>query len=301
MFKKFSNLTLLLVLAGLIGIYLIIQFTSGSSRSEGFRETLVEIDSARVSKIIISGKGNISEITKANNNWKIKIGDKEVPATLGSVKSAINALYDLKPTRLVSRSEDKWTEYQVDSAGTSVKIFEGDNNTLDLVIGRFNVQGRNAYSTYMRLADEPEIYAVNNFMPFSVSADPSNYRDNVLWRLKKDSITTINFDYPDSAFVLEKNQATWAVNGQPADSASIASYLSGLSFVSSRNFYDDTQNLATPSLSMRIATTQKNVKLEAYNVNDEWVFNSSENAESYFKDEALVTKLLKAQTVFSKE
>lgn len=297
--KNLSNVKLLLLLAVLIVVYLVVEWSRSGSRSDSYREVLVEIDTARVTRLMVSSPDKSSDIIKVENGWELTMADgRKVKATEGAVRSSLGSLLTIAPSRLVAKKQDKWKDYQVDSAGTVVEVYEGDKKTLDLVIGRFNVEGQNAYSTYVRLNGEEEVYSAKNFMAFSVSPDPASYRNSVLMRTTRDSIHQVTFNYPDSAFVLDKTAAGWLKNGEPADSTAVASFLGGLSFISSRQFFDDTDQLVTPAFSLTIESTDKAIDIKAYEVEGAWVFNSTENPESYFKDEVIVDKLLKSQRDF---
>lgn len=286
-------------MGGLLVVYLIVEWTGKTSRSTSYREVLVEIDTAKVTRLLVKAPDKVSDMSKVGEGWELALPTgKTVEATEGSVKSSLGSLLTIKPSRLVAKKQDKWKDYQVDSAGTVVEVYEGGEKTLDLIIGRFNMEGQNSYSTFVRLAGEDEVYSAKNFMAFSVSADPASYRNSVLMRSNKDSIQQVTFNYPDSAFVLTKEIGSWSKNGQPADSASVASFISGLSFVSSRQFFDDTDQLVTPAISVTIESTDSEVEVKAFEVNGEWILNSSENPESYFNDQTLVDKLLKPTSGF---
>lgn len=299
MLKNLSNLKLLLLLGGLIVVYLIVEWTNSSSRSTSYREVLVEIDTAKVTRLMVKAPDKKSDIAKVGASWELTLpSGKIVTATEGSVKSSLGALLSIKPSRLVAKKQDKWKDYQVDSAGTVVEVYQGEEKLLDMIIGRFNMEGQNSYSTYVRLAGEDEVYSAKNFMAFSVSADPASYRNSVLMRSNKDSIEQITFNYPDSAFVLTRESSGWSKNGQTADSTAVAGFLNGLSFISSRKFYDQTDQLVTPALSVTIESSDNEVEIKAFEVNGEWVLNSSENPESYFNDSAIVDKLLQPSSGF---
>lgn len=286
-------------MGGLLVVYLIVEWTGKTSRSTSYREVLVEIDTAKVTRLLVKAPDKVSDMGKVGEGWELALpSGKTVEATEGSVKSSLGSLLTIKPSRLVAKKQDKWKDYQVDSAGTVVEVYEGGEKTLDLIIGRFNMEGQNSYSTFVRLAGEDEVYSAKNFMAFSVSADPASYRNSVLMRSNKDSIQQVTFNYPDSAFVLTKEIGGWSKNGQLADSASVASFISDLSFVSSRQFFDDTDQLVTPAVSVTVESTDSEVEVKAFEVNGEWILNSSENPESYFNDQTLVDKLLKPSSGF---
>lgn len=315
MLKNISSVKMIGILAVLVLVYLGVQFFGGKSRSKSFKAELVEIDTAKVSKMVIESKGESLELLKENNAWKVSIGNgKYADAQKSDIKSTINSLLTIKPARVVAKNPEKWKDYQVDSAGTRIQIFEGSKTTLDLVIGRFGFDqqamqqqqqqqqqmmgGRNMpqFFSYVRLQDENEVYVADNFMGMSISADASEYRNKQLLSLTTDSIAEIQFNYPaDSGFVLSRVDSTWSIFGSPADSAATANLLSDIRNVNNSNFVDDVPStaLVSPTVSMIIKQNGKaDIMVKAFqHPIHKWIINSSENPMSYFADEELVNKL----------
>jgi hypothetical protein len=297
MLKKISSLHLLGILAALVLIYLGMEFFGGKTRSKSFREELVEIDTANVSKILIDSKGKVLELKKEQGAWKVGIDDgKFVRAQSSSIKNTLNSLEQIKPSRIVANNPSKWKEYQVDSAGTRVQVFEGKNTSLDLVIGRFGVQGQRSFFTYVRLYDENEIYAADNFMGISFGSEATDYRNQQILSITTDSLTEIRFNYPgDSAFALQKADSVWIIGSQPADSTSTADYLSDLRYVNSSDFVDDVPASALVSPTMSIMIRERNkpeitVKAFQHPVH-QWIINSSLNPDSYFASQKVFSEL----------
>jgi hypothetical protein len=254
-------------------------------------------------------------LLKENNAWKVSIGNgKYAEAQKSDVKSTINSLLTIKPSRVVAKKSEKWKDYQVDSAGTRVQIFEGSKSTLDLVIGSFGFDqqamqqmqqqqqqmmgGRNMpeFYSYVRLQNENEVYVADNFMGMSIGADASGYRNKQLLSLTTDSISEIQFNYPaDSGFVLSKIASTWSIFGSPTDSAATASLLSDIRNVNNTNFVDDVAStaLVSPTVSMNIKQNGKaDIMVKAFqHPIHKWIINSSENPISFFADEELSNKL----------
>ena len=248
---KLSNIKLIGVLVALIAVYGIVQLTGGKKKSKSLRSELVVIDTAKVSSITISSEKGEVALGKENGEWKLTLeSGKVIPAQESSVQGALGALLSIKPSRMATKNEKNWKDYQVDSTGTRVIVKEGTETTLDLVIGRFGVQGQRAYHTFVRLFEDKEVYAANNFMSFSVPAESSGYRDKVMARIKKDSLLNVTLSYPaDSSVQLSKIGDIWNANGAPADSASVAQYLSGLAYINGTTFVDDTENFKLPAIS----------------------------------------------------
>ncbi len=314
MLKNISSIKLIGILSALVLVYLGFEFFGGKSRSSSFKTEIVEIDTAKVSKLVIEANGEQLELIKENNAWKVSIGNgKYAGAQLSNIKSTINSLLSIKPTRIAAKNPEKWKDYQVDSAGTRVQVFEGSKNTLDLVIGRFGFDqkamqqaqqqqqmggrgGMPQFYTYVRLGNEEEVYVADNFMGMSFNTDAGGFRNKEVLSLTTDNITEIQFNYPaDSSFVLNKIDSVWSVFGSQADSTATATYLNDIRFMNNSNFVDDVppSALVSPTVSMNIKQTGKaDILVRAFqHPVHKWIVNSSANPESYFADEALVSKL----------
>lgn len=293
--KKLSNIKLIGVLAALFVIYFVIDFNGSRNKSKSLRTELITIDTAKVSKILVEAPGDKSvQLEKIQEEWELSLPNgKKVVASNSAVDNALYALLSIKPSRMATKSEAKWKDYQVDSAGTRVKVYEGGDNTLDLVIGRFGMEGQRAYHTFVRLYEDKEVYVAKDFMGFSVSSDPSAYRDQVMARIKKDSVASVTFNYPsDSSFRLERTGDAWQANGQFADSTAVAKYLGGLSYVSGKEFMDDEKQLIVPVMSAAIDLKDgQTILFDGYQHEGDWVFHSSVNESGYFKDEAVLDKV----------
>lgn len=313
MLKNISSIKLIGILSALILVYLGFEFFGGKSRSKSFKAEIVEIDTAKISKLVIEANGEQLELIKENDAWKVSIGDgKYAGAQKSNIKSTINSLLSIKPSRIAAKNPEKWKDYQVDSAGTRVKVFEGSKNTLDLVIGRFGFDqkamqqaqqqqmggrgGMPQFYTYVRLGNEEEVYVADNFMGMSINTDAGGFRNKEVLSLTTGNITEIQFNYPaDSSFVLNKIDSVWSVFGSQADSTATATYLNDIRFLNNSNFVDDVPPTAliSPTVSMNIKQKGKaDILVRAFqHPAHKWIVNSSANPDSYFADEELVSKL----------
>jgi len=290
--KKISNIKLIGVFMALAMLYFIVDFTGSRKKSKSLRTTLVEIDTASVTKLQILMPKDTLRLSKEGDTWKLKLDSKEIIASKGSVNNALAALITIKPSRMVTKSREKWKDYQVDSIGTRVMVFEGNDKTLDIVIGRFGMQGQRQYHTFVKLFDDNEVYVAENFMSFSVPKDAASYRDQILGKIKKDSLLSITFTYPsDSSFHLSRVDDAWQINGAVADSASVTKYVNGLSYISSRVFMDEEDQLTAPLITADFIMTNDQIKIEGYLHQEQWVFHSSANESGYFLDPAVLKKV----------
>ncbi len=296
---KLTTKNLLIILAIVIGVFAITQFTKRGGKSKSLRSELIAMDTSKVSKIEVIGSAGLVTLQKQNNTWNVSIGNgMSKPAKKTSVDAVLTALGTIKPGRLAAKKEEKWKDYSVDSTGTRVKVFEETDLTTDIVLGRFGVEGQRKFYTFVRLFEEQNVYVANDFMKMSVYENANDYRDNTLARITKDSISSINFSYPDSAFSLVKADR-WLINGQErTDSASVASYLSGLSFLTSKSFYDDDLNIAPTHEIAFSFTNQTDIVISGVLLPDGFVIKSSENAIEAFNDESLNNKVFKGLSAF---
>ena len=312
MFKKISNTTLGGILVVLSLVYASLVLLDNTGKSSSVRSTLVAIDTTSVSRILINKQGTETELVKDNGQWMAVLADgKKVETDHGKVMSSLDMLLQAKPSRIVSKSEKKWKDFQVDSTGTQVQVFEGDEKTLDIVLGRFGTkqkptQGgmpqqfqRNNFTffSFVRLSGENETYACDDFMGASLPATTSDYRDNSILNFSSaDSITAIRFNYPDAGFVLNNIAGDWQIDGEMVDSASIATYLGAIGNATSRNFVDDVELSLLGSPAFNITFESKElaspVELSFFpHPTHEWILHSSQNPKALFASPDLRGKI----------
>ena len=303
MFRSVKNIRLIAVLVILVVVYAGLKLFKNTGRSKSFREELVVIDTSKVDKILISKSGSSFEVSKENEQWKVTIpGNKKVDATASSVNNALSSLLRIKPDRIATKDPEKWVDYQVDSSGTRVQVFENNASKLDLILGRFGMHGQQQFHTFVRLFEDNEVYAANNFMGISFPTDPKGFRNSRFLQISSDSITQVTFNYPgDSAFILNKSMDQWYIGNNQADSAMTASFLSGLRYMNGSDFVDDVEPAAliNPTLSVLIQANgiPEDVKLEAYSHPlYGYILHSSYNPKAYFSDEGMLTKIFKSQS-----
>jgi len=293
--KKISNIKLIVIFGVLVTIYLAITFLGGSSRSKSFRDTLVDIDTARVTKIVITKGGQVTEMTKDEGSWQLPLSNgKKVTAVPKKVTGFLSSLITIKPSRVVTRDQSKWGEYQVDSTGVQIKVYEGSKKTLDIIIGRFGIKGQREFYSHVRLTEDNSTYIADGFMGISLSTDINSFRNNQVLKIITDSVTAVSFNYPDSSFQLTKSFAgNWEIANQYVDSASVAEFFRDVRYLNSSSYYDDLQEFMQPSHSVEFTLNGEVDQIfKAALVSDElWVLNSTLNPESYFSDSTLLRKV----------
>ena len=302
--KKISTLKLLGLLVFLLLVYAATEFFSSSGRSRSFREELVSIDTAAVSRIEITKESETISIIENDEGWKVSTnGGNEYQAQENRIKSTLSSLQTIKPARVASRNPEKWQEFQVDSTGTRVEVFEGGKKALDIMIGRFGMQGQQKFYSYVRLFDDDNVYVAENFMGFSVSTDEESYRIQTVSTFNRDSVNAIRFIYPaDSSFSVQKSlSGNWISESFTPDSTKTLQFINALSRLNSAKFDNETNITGINPVFSTIVEIpgRESIELSAIAKNDStYIITSSQNQEGRFEDISLFEKIFKPKSSF---
>lgn len=300
MSSKFNNKSLLIALAALLLLFIFVKFYQSVKTESTLKTNLVEVDTSKVTKVLIyptAEKRKEIAFTKEGNNWKVSDGKIITEIEKSRIVNLLRQILEIKSIGLTSRTKDKWVEYQVtDTTGTCIKVYEGGKKTLDLIVGKFTYQkSDNPYNrggvvgtSYVRLTNENEIYAVDGFLTFSFNQPFNNWRNQTLVKLNKADITKLDFKYQgDSSFVVSKQDKKWMINNQPIDSAKIESVLSDLSNKNATSFDDSFTPIGNQYCQLTIegnnmSTITVNAFLKGIN---QYVLNSSLNSKAWFESD----------------
>lgn len=270
MFHKLNIKTLIIILIVLAAVYLIIDMMGDKERS--FRSEIIEIDTASITSVLITIPKEQVEITLSrtgtSSDWVVVSEGNKYPADISVVKNILAQLNDIKAERIAATNKDKWDQFEVsDSTGTRVILKEGKKEVADIYVGKFSYtqppqgaqqnqyqQQRGKMTSFVRLSDEKEVYAVDGFLKMSYQNDVNSYRNKSLVNVNKNDISRLVFNYPGNQNLnLSKNNEQWLINGQMADSASMAGYLNKIYRLTSSNFVDpSTLKTSDATYSLRI-------------------------------------------------
>ena len=304
---KLNNKSLGIVFILLLIIVVILFFFESGKNERTFREELVNIDTSSVSQIIIHSKLGKTpvRIFRKGEDWNVELVNGSIARVPDQkISQMFQEMTAIKPKRLAARGEDKWNAYQVDSTGTRVEVFEGDDLTLDLVIGRFNYQQQpRNISTYVRLNNDTDVYEVDGFLSVTFNQNPDSYRDGTIIKGDSNNWTQLQFQYPaDSSFTLIKNNGKWFVDGVQTDSVKTANYLRTVSNLT-RNSFADTVEVKKDNPTYKLSITD--VNLEFIQVNgfvdeDGYTIISSQNPDTKFDGKTFGNTLFVGKNHFFK-
>jgi Domain of unknown function (DUF4340) len=290
MFKNISSKNLLIVFVILFAIAAFFIYYDSSHEVRTFKKDIVDIDTSAVTSISIYPKvTNHKEVRlyKEGNYWQVQIdNNKSVPAEESKVKNLLNALAGIKANSLAAQNESKWSEFKVDSSGTRVKVFEGNDNTLDIIIGKFSYQQR-SMASYVRIKGDKNVYEVNGFLEYSFNQKPNYFRNNTIVSDDFSNWKELTYTYPDSSFQMVKDTSGyWTINNTRTDSAKTVNFLRTLSHVTGTDFIDNPDpsllGKANYTLTIESTITGKPAAITVSALSDQLLIHSSQNPDSYF-------------------
>jgi hypothetical protein len=296
-------------LVGIFGILLILSIIalisnnsqSTLNRNRTFKSELTDFDTAKVTQIYIypKMKGEQIVLSKNGEDWKVTVGDKKYNADPNTIKGMINTLLNLRATRVAANNKSQWAQYEVtDSAASRVQLLAGKKTVVDLYLGKFSYQqpkNRNPYNyqqqgkmtSYVRLAGNKEVYAVEGLIAMSFNRQASDFRNRTIIRSNKETWNRLAFVGPDKTFDLVKQGNNWTVDGMIADSATVAKYLSSLAWLSNSNFVEESVMASDKplyTLSIEGENMPTPIKVNAFpaDTSNMYAISSSLNEGVYF-------------------
>ena len=257
MFSKMKTKWLVGIFSILLVLSVIALISSNSkstiSRNRTFKSELTDFDTTKVTQIYIYPKMKKEAIilSKSGEDWKVAVGDKKYNADPNSIRGMISTLLNLRATRLAANDKSQWAQYEVtDSAASRVQLIEGKKTVVDLYLGKFsyqqpknmnpyNYQQQGKMTSYVRLAGDKEVYAVEGLIAMSFNRQAGDFRNRTIIRSNKESWNRLAFTGPDKTFNLVKQGDKWIIDGMMADSATVVKYLSSLAWLSNSNFVEE--------------------------------------------------------------
>ncbi|MCC6383813.1 MAG: DUF4340 domain-containing protein [Bacteroidia bacterium] len=302
---KLNNQTLIilsLVLAGLIAWI----FLSEDRKSEStFQDVFAEIDTSAVKEIriypLVAQRKEI-RIFKTGKRWHVKNETQEALVDDQTVKSLFSIFAKIKSRSLAAASENQWEQFQVGDSTANRIIFITPEKSFDIMIGKFTFDNETHGATsYIRMKNQKEVYAVEGFLAFSVNQPFNSWRDKFLFKSDGSDLNKITFLYPaDSGFVLLKDSARWLINGQTVNNEK--AFINEISFLAGEHFAK-AKITAPPVYSVSFDNNNHDLTTihfyEADSINKFFV-TSTINPQTVFSDPdlALFKRLLKSRNYF---
>lgn len=146
-------------------------------------------------------------------------------------------------------------------------------------------------STYFRLNDDPETFALENGLPNTFSRPFNSWRNPEFLKLDKDQLKELEFnDVDGEAFVLRKVDSVWSIGESKADASKVSQYLNSLARQNSSQFVDGFSPKDNPLHTLTIRGQEMDeVVVRAYAMAEEnkFVVNSSQHPEVFVESDSV--------------
>ncbi len=290
MFNKLSIKSLGIVFGILLLIVVVFMIYDANHGERSFRKNLVAIDTSKVTQINIYPRSiNHREVKlyKDGSAWKVEI-NKNLSAKIpeNKIQDLFSNLLEIKPTGVAASGREFWKDYQVDTSGTEIKVYQGNDNVLDMIIGKFAFERPRTMLSYVRVNGDDNVYITDGFLSYTFNHDANYFRNNYVINSEYSDWNKLTFTYPaDSSFSLVKEKNKWYLNGKPADSAETANYLRGISQKTNSNFIDNPSESLLSRAECTLTIESSNARpiiISAYENPSQVVLNSSQNPGSFF-------------------
>lgn len=259
-----SRNRLTIIFLTLLAAVIIIQVRNSKKGERSFDPALMQFATEDIQSISIFSQSSGDQpyvISQQGDNWSIEYEGNSYDADNDMVENMISELSGLTAIQKVAASKDKWADYDVtDSTGVRVMV-NGDKKALgDVYIGRFSYnQATRKPKTFVRLNKEKDVFAVEGYLSMTFNRGLDGFRNKSVFIGNRNNLTQLSFNYPDSSFTLVKDSLGWSMNGVPADSAAVSTYLSAVSYLTGSTFRDDVDPVMMASAPMSLVIEGNNM------------------------------------------
>ena len=248
----------------------LIDLTSGPTASKALRQELVSVDTSAINKMVIERPTADTSIilSKKNTQWNIEQGPtpdgQTYPAAGDRIRGAMGELNNLDIKAVVTRQEENYPRYKVDSTGTKVTLYKGDSKAASIILGAPQMQSRRQINSYVRPAGEKEVYTVSGFVSRTFNREWSAWRNKTVWNLNRNSVQHIEFRYPaDSSFTITKaGPNSWVAGDDTVAAGSRGTIIDKVSRLEAEGFKNEesVDAFSDPLYTLRVQLDNGEVK-----------------------------------------
>ncbi len=247
----------ILVLGGSLIILLLIAWISGvfDRNPSNIRVPDINLPIDEVTHISVVLPDSRLDLEKQGGQWFVR-QPVDILADSSTVSRALDELNDLSLSNRVTSNESRYGIYGIDSTATTVTL-TWPNGSEEIVISR---QGRDFNSIFVRIGDQPDIYATNGRV--TINQDPERWRNRTVINPNFGVISSARVIRQGDPYEVSLDDGVWMVDGQAGDSLNITNWLRRFSPLNADGFFDDLPPQVLSDANYRVdLTTSVNTTL----------------------------------------
>ena len=302
-----NNKVLLIILVALLAIFGLSKFFSGNDDSS-FNPEFIRVDKDAVTKIVLHSKADSQAeavLTKSGDGWTLSKNGKSHQASIESVDNLLAQLASVKTNYIAAKSSDKWGEYELNADQASqITVYGGSKVLADIYVGKFSVnQQAQQITSFFRVADKDDIYAVIGMAGMMLGQGSDSYRNKKLMNLQLSDIESLNYEGDKVYQVSKALDGMWLMDGDAAiDSTKVKNFLMNLISMSGESFVEFDENLNSDKLLKKLTINRSNMDEPVVvrcwkdeTAEKPFIIQSSQYPNSYFSSDSarLFTRLFK--------
>ncbi len=288
----------ILIIAGIaLMIYFAARFYFSSRQDASFNATLIRIDTAMVSSILITPPGEQTDIVIRREGalWIASNGHTNIKAKPDAMNALLGLLTHIRIQAVATQKPSEWQDYNVqEQVGMRVRVYRSQELLEDFIIGKTRITPEGTTLSYLRLTGEDEVYAVTGSIARHLSLSFNDFRNNLILRTEG-SINALDWHIADTLLQIRRNERGWFCGKIEIDSLKMANYLRSLRFVFGDVFADDFdevkgEKLLFEKIVIFDSTTVEPFVLSCYRDTTRvlpFVIRSNQNTEAFFASDSL--------------
>lgn len=284
------NTLLLLGVLVVLGLaaFLLMQRPGEQSVSESTSPVLFEIDSVAVDRIEVRTPSTAVVLEKQGAEWML-IEPLRYRADQTAVTSFVHQIRNIRSKAVVSTNPEKQSVFQVDSSGTTVKVFERGAERASMIVGKM---GPSYLDVYLRIPPSNEVLLVDAALSSLTNKQVRDWRDRTILALPKEGIKEIKFQYGDTTFTLTLRDSVWLVGGQKTEEWVVNSLIGALASFQADEFVD-TPPARIPRFTAIIEVGGTQVRFAPQKGSDKFFVQSSLSPQWYEVQQWRANQVLK--------
>jgi hypothetical protein len=214
----------------LVAAFFVLRQPGEVSTSGNAADVLARYDSAAVDKLEIASPAGVVALAIEGGKWMI-VSPLRYPADQLSVTAAIGKGKRIELKNVVSSNPQKQQLFQVDSAGTLVRVFEHGTQGAAFHVGKPG-------ASYVRREGSNDVYLADGLLTYTFAKSVNEWRDKTIFKSEPDRITNVRLQFRDTTLALQFQDSLWRVDGDSASQTAVRSFLDALANLQTDEFVD---------------------------------------------------------------